>query len=90
MLTPDGKISRYFLGVNFEPDELRRAIVVAGKGENGPIVQRLALICYHYNPITGKYGALIISILRGVGVATVVALGLWIFLLSRQKSRAQT
>ena len=90
VLTPDGKISRYFLGVNFEPDELRRAIVVAGKGENGPIVQRLALICYHYNPITGKYGALIISILRGVGVATVVALGLWIFLLSRQKSRAQT
>lgn len=70
VLTPQGKISRYFVGVTFNANELRRAIQAAAKGENGSIIQRLALICYHYNPITGKYGGVIMSILRASGVAT--------------------
>jgi protein SCO1/2 len=71
VLTPEGKISRYFFGVNFSPKELREAILVAGKNQNGSAIQRLALICYHYSPITGKYGGLVISILRLSGIATV-------------------
>jgi len=83
VLTLQGKISRYFPGVNFNAGELRQAIVAAEKGENGSIVQRLALLCYHYNPITGKYGVLIVSMLRGAGVVTVVAIGLLIFRCTR-------
>jgi protein SCO1 len=90
VLSPKGEISRYLFGVNFSPDELRRAILAAGKNENSSVIQRLALICYHYNPVTGKYGWLIVSVLRLSGVATVAAIALWIFLLARQKSRAQT
>src|ERR1041385_5386744 len=51
VLTPEGKISRYLFGANFSASELREAILVAGKNESGSLIQRLALICYHYNPI---------------------------------------
>ena len=90
VLTPQGKISRYFLGVNFDAREIDQAITAARNEANGSIVQRLALICYHYNPITGKYGALIMSILRLGGIATVLAIGLSIFLLARKGSHPQT
>lgn len=78
VLTPEGKISRYFFGVNFDPQELRSAILAAGKGEQGSVINRLILLCSHYNPITGKYGSAIITVLRALGVATVLFLGLWI------------
>jgi protein SCO1 len=89
VLTPKGKISRYFFGVNFSPNELREAILAAAKDENGSVIQRLALICYHYNSITGKYGGLVMSIVRFSSVATVVAVALSIFLLARQKRHIQ-
>ncbi|PYK76297.1 MAG: SCO family protein [Verrucomicrobia bacterium] len=90
VLTADGTISRYFFGVNFSADELRQAIVAAGKNENGSVIQRLALICYHYSPLTGKYGGLVMSILRASGVATVVAIALWIFASARHRPRTET
>ena len=74
VLTPQGKISRYFLGINIDPRELRQAIVAAARDETGSVIQRLVLLCYHYNPITGKYGSLIILVLRASGLATVLAL----------------
>jgi len=90
VLTADGTISRYFFGVNFSADELRQAIVAAGKNENGSVIQRLALICYHYSPLTGKYGGLVVSILRVGGVVTVAAIALWIFASARHRPRAET
>ena len=83
VLTPEGKISRYFFGANFSANELREGIRVAGKNENGSLIQRLALICYHYNPITGKYGRLVMSILRVSGVLTAVALVLFVAFTAR-------
>jgi len=74
VLTPEGKISRYLFGANFSARELREAILVAGKNENGSLIQRLALICYHYNPITGKYGGLVMALVRVSGAATVVTM----------------
>lgn len=88
VLTPGGLISRYFLGVNIDPHELDDSIRAASRGESGSVIQRLVLLCYHYNPITGKYGRTILSILRLAGVATVVLIGLSIVYLSR--GRAQT
>ena len=72
VLTSSGKISRYFLGVNVDPAELHAAIIAASKDKTGSVIQRFALLCYHYNPITGKYGAMVISILRVSGAATVI------------------
>jgi protein SCO1/2 len=89
VLTPEGKISRYFLGVNFDAAELNRAITAARNEENGSIIQRLALICYHYNPVTGKYGTLIMSILRASAVATVAALIVFVAFMVGRDRRAR-
>ena len=86
VLTPDGRISRYFFGVNFEPAELRRAIIAASNGERGSVIKELILLCCRYNPITGKYGVLILNVLRGASIATVLLLVWWIALLCRRDS----
>ena len=84
VLTPEGKISRYFFGVSYEPKELRSALGSAARGENGSVISRLILLCYHYNPITGKYGTLVLAILRGLSIATVLGLaGLIVWLCRR-------
>jgi protein SCO1/2 len=85
VLTPSGKISRYFFGVNFDPKELRSAIVAASKSQSGSVIKDLILLCSHYNPITGKYGALVLNVVRGLSVATVLLLGGWIFSMSRRQ-----
>lgn len=78
VLTPEGKISRYFFGVNYDAKELRGAIITASKGQRGSVITQLILLCYHYNPVTGKYGALVLNVLRAFGLATVLLLAGWI------------
>ena len=73
VLTPEGKISRYIFGARFDARELRDALVAAKKGESTSTFSKLFLLCFHYNPITGKYGALIMSIVRVAGIMTVLA-----------------
>ena len=73
MLTPEGKISRYIFGATFDARELHDALVAAREGESTSTLSKLFLICYHYNPITGKYGTLIMSIVRIAGVVTLLA-----------------
>jgi protein SCO1/2 len=90
VLTPDGKISRYFFGVNFEPHEVRAAILAAAREQEGSVIKELILVCFHYNPITGKYGALIMNVVRGAAVATVLGLGAFILLASRGGSSRQS
>ncbi|CAN5609189.1 SCO family protein [soil metagenome] len=85
VLTPAGKVSRYFFGVNFDPKELRSAIIAASNGQKGSIVQELVLLCSHYNPITGKYGALVLNVLRALGVVTVLLMAWWIFAMCRRE-----
>jgi protein SCO1 len=81
VLTPNGRISRYFLGVNIDPRELNSAIAAASHGDSGSVINRLVLLCYHYNPITGKYGTIIMSCIRITGLLTVVAIvGLILYL----------
>jgi protein SCO1/2 len=88
VLTPDGRISRYFLGVNIEPRELNSAITAASQGESGSVVNRLVLLCYHYNPISGRYGTIIMSCIRVSGLLTLVTIGGLIFYLARSRRRS--
>jgi protein SCO1 len=85
VLTPEGKISRYFLGLNIDPSELSLAIRAAARGESGSVINRLVLLCFHYNPITGKYGATIMLILRACGIATVLGMIALISVLGRAR-----
>ena len=57
VLTPQGRISRYFYGVDFPPKDLRMGLVEASQGKIGNAVDAVLLYCYHYDPETGKYGA---------------------------------
>jgi protein SCO1/2 len=83
VLTPEGRISRYFYGVDFPPKDLRMGLVEASQGKIGNAVDAVLLYCYHYNPETGKYGALVGNILRLAAAATILLLGSLIFILWR-------
>ena len=83
VLTPQGRISRYFYGVDFPPKDLRMGLVEASQGKIGNAVDAVLLYCYHYDPETGKYGAIVANILRLAAAATILLLGGLIFILWR-------
>ena len=75
LLTPDGKIAQYYYGVEYSPRDLRFGIIEASKGKTGTIVDQVLLYCFHYDPRSGKYGAVISRVLQLAGGATVLLLG---------------
>jgi protein SCO1/2 len=78
VLTTGGEVSRYLFGIEFAPRDLRLALVDAGQGHLGSVVDQALLFCYHYDPETGKYGFVIMRLIRLGGILTVAALGLFI------------
>ena len=64
VLTPQGHISRYFYGVDFPPKDLRMGLVEASQDKIGNAVDQVLLYCYHYDPATGKYGAVVSNMLK--------------------------
>jgi protein SCO1/2 len=83
LLTPQGRISRYFYGVDFPPKDLRMGLVEASQGKIGNAVDAVLLFCYHYDPETGKYGAMVGNILRLGAAVTILLLGGLLFILWR-------
>jgi len=83
VLTPQGRISRYFYGVDFPPKDLRMGLVEASQGKIGNPIDAVLLYCYHYDPATGKYGAVIANILRLAAAATILILGGFILIMLR-------
>jgi protein SCO1/2 len=83
VLTPQGRISRYFYGVDFPPKDLRMGLVEASEGKIGNAVDAVLLFCYHYNPETGKYGAMVANILRLAAAATLLIMGIFLFIFWR-------
>ena len=81
ILTPQGKISRYFYGVDFPPKDLRLGLVEASQNKIGSPVDAILLYCYHYDPATGKYGAIITNILQlGAGLTILIIGGMLLIL----------
>jgi protein SCO1 len=87
ILTPSGRISRYFFGIEYAPKDLRLAFVEAADSRIGTPVDQILLYCFHYDPKTGKYGAVIVNIVRLAGAATVALIALSILLMSRRRRR---
>ncbi len=75
VLTPQGRISRYFYGVDYPPKDLRMGLVEASQNRIGNAVDAVLLFCYHYDPETGKYGAMVSNILKLSAGATILLLG---------------
>jgi protein SCO1/2 len=78
VLTPQGKLARYFYGIEYAPRDLRLGLVEAAANTIGSVVDQLLLLCYHYDPATGKYSVLTLNVIRVGGVVTVLALGTFI------------
>lgn len=83
LLTPEGKISRYFYGVSYPERDLRLGLDEASNGKIGSPVDQVLLFCYHYDPHTGKYGLLVSRMIQLGGALTVVVGGIFLILLFR-------
>ncbi len=85
VLTPEGKVSRYLQGIEFKAQDLQQALKEAGHSRIGPIAQRLLLLCFHYDPTTGKYGLIITRVVQIAGLGTVAVLAVVIGFLRRRE-----
>ncbi len=77
--TPDGRVSRYLMGVRFDPAELRAALVEAGGGRIGTVSERIALMCAHVDPHIGRWSTAVLRGLRVLGLATMALLALLVW-----------
>ncbi len=88
--TPSGRLSRYFYGIDYPPTDLRLGLVESSENRIGSPVDQVLLLCFHYDPATGKYGFVIAGVLRLAALATVVALGGYLsFAFYREFSRSK-
>lgn len=87
LLTPEGKVARYFYGIEFSPRDLRLGIIEASANRVGTVVDQLLLFCYRYDPATGKYSILVTNLVRSAGFATALALAASIVAALRRESR---
>jgi len=86
--TPKGVVSRYLLGIDFAPRDLRLALVEASNNVLGSVVDQVLLLCYHYDPASGKYGAAVLNAIRAGFILTVGAFLTFLFVSLRSERRA--
>ncbi len=87
VITPQGRIAQYFMGIEFPPRDLRLALVESSQGTIGTLVDRLILLCYEYDPATGRYGAMTMRLVRTGGVITVLGMAIFVSLMLRRDAR---
>jgi protein SCO1/2 len=85
--TPDGRAARYLYGVDYEPKDMKLALVEASNRKIGSPVDQILLFCYHYDPTTGKYGAAAVNLLRAASAVTFCALACFLALMWRREVR---
>jgi protein SCO1/2 len=90
VVTPDGRPARYLFGVEYGPRDVRFALLEASAGKIGSVADALLLYCYHYDPMTGRYGVYIMRTLRIAGVLTVLLIATFVIVMvRREKSTAR-
>ena len=90
VLTPDGRVSRYLYGIDYGGRDLRFALVEASNGNLGTAVDRALLYCYHWDPTTGRYGFVVMNVLRGAGILTILGVvGFIVVSLRRERRMAR-
>jgi protein SCO1/2 len=87
--TPEGKLSRYFYGIDYAPKDVKFGIIESSADRIGNPAEQLLLYCYHYDPATGKYGLAILRVLRVVSVAMLLGLGSMLFVFWRKGKRKE-
>ncbi len=84
ILTPDGKVSRYLLGLSYAPRDIKFGLMDASQGKIGSLVEQIILYCYQYDPERGAYGLVITRLLRIFAAMTIVTLAALILFLRRK------
>ncbi len=84
IVTPAGKIAQYYYGVEYSPKDIRLGLIEASRGNIGNVVDEVLLYCYHYDPQTGRYGAVVTNIMRLAGAATMLILGGFLIVMFRR------
>ena len=87
LVTAQGKLARYFYGVDYPARDLRLGLIETSENKIGSPVDQLLLYCYHYDPATGKYGAAVMRVMRVAGVLTLLGILAMLFLLKPRYSR---
>jgi protein SCO1/2 len=85
VLTPQGRIARYFYGVTYPARDFRLGLVEASEGKIGTPTDHALLYCYQYDPMTGKYGLMVMNVVRAAGLLTVLVLGIFMFVMFRRE-----
>lgn len=88
VLTPQGKVAQYYYGVEYSPRDLRLGLIQASQNKIGTLVDQVLLYCYHYDPRSGKYGAIVSRIISIAGAITVVVLGGFLILMFRLEPKS--
>lgn len=88
VLTPEGRVSKYFYGVTYPSRDLRLGLTEASEGQISSAVAQVLLYCYHYDPSRGKYGLVVMNLLRAGGAITIVCLAGLLIVLSRYRAHA--
>ena len=85
VLTPHGRVARYFYGVTYPARDFRLGLVEASEGKIGTPTDHALLFCYQYDPMTGKYGLIVMNIVRAAGLLTVLVLGIFMVVMFRRE-----
>ena len=87
MATPEGKLSRYFYGIDYAPVDLKLGLMDSAQNKIGSVTDQLMLYCYHYNPETGTYGFAILRVMRLAAVLTLLGIGTMFFVFWRKNKK---
>lgn len=75
LINPDGRISKYFYGIDYAPRDVKLGLVESAENKIGSVTDQLLLYCFHYDPSTGKYGFAILNALRAMAIVTLLGMG---------------
>ena len=87
ILTPEGRVSRYLYGIDYPSRDLRLALVEASARRIASPIDHVMLLCFHYDPASGKYTASVLGLVRIAGVVTIVILGAFLFRAWRREQK---
>lgn len=87
VLTPSGRISKYLFGIEFDARTLKYGLIEASEGKVGTVVDQLMMLCFHYDPATGKYGLVLTSVMQITGAVFLLLLAGFIVLQLRRDRR---
>ena len=87
LVSPGGTVSRYILGIGYDPTDLRLGLVDASKGAVGSVADHLLLLCYGYDPAQGKYHAEVGRLMQATGAVSVLGVGLLVWRAARRPGK---